>query len=116
MFGKGHQANKMAKNKIKKGPKGKPKRDTAPNMFERLSNKKRFDVMGRKTKGDVRSVNKLRSAATEKVNTLIHQPTLRNSIQIGFYFPAAPIQFQDISPSLFPLLSPPLCSAKPLYS
>jgi hypothetical protein len=59
--------NKMAKNKNKKGPKGKPKRDAAPNMFERLSNKKRFDVLGRKPKGDVRSVNKLRSAATEKV-------------------------------------------------
>jgi hypothetical protein len=63
--------NKMAKNKTKKGPKGKPKRDTAPNMFERLSNRKRFDVLGRKPKGDVRSVNKLRSAATEKVRRVL---------------------------------------------
>jgi hypothetical protein len=73
----------MAKNKNKKGPKGKPQRDTAPNMFERLSNKKRFDVLGRKPKGDVRSVNKLRSAATEKVRFHCRHPTFPNYQRTG---------------------------------
>ena len=65
--------------KKKKGvPRLKPKKHAAPNMFERLSNKKRFDVLGRKSKGDVRNVNKLRSEATEKVSVYIQLRTDQN--------------------------------------
>ncbi len=44
------------------------KKEAPPNLFERLSNKKRFDVLGRKVKGDVRNVSRLRTAATEKAS------------------------------------------------
>jgi nucleolar protein 14 len=48
--------------------KKEQKKEHAPNLFERLSNKKRFDVLGRKTKGDTRNLSRLRTAATEKVS------------------------------------------------
>lgn len=50
-------------------------------MFERLGNKKRFDILGRKTKGEVRSVNKLRSAAVDKRKStlLVEYRQLRKS-------------------------------------
>ena len=68
----------MVKKSKKKGtPRPKPKREAGPNMFERLGNKKRFDILGRKTKGEVRSVNKLRSAATEKVRN----PSMYRNLQ-----------------------------------
>ena len=38
-----------------------------PSPFERLSNKKRFSVMGRKLKGETRQLGKLRSEASERV-------------------------------------------------
>lgn len=52
-----------------KGKRIKTKSHAATNQndFERISNKKRFDVLGRKTKGEIRNIGRLRSAATEKV-------------------------------------------------
>lgn len=43
-------------------------REEAPNLFERLSSKKRFDIMGRKVKGETRHLGKLRTAASERVS------------------------------------------------
>ena len=37
------------------------------NLFERLSNKKRFNILGRKLKGETRELGKLRTAATDRV-------------------------------------------------
>ena len=37
------------------------------NLFERLSNKKRFNILGRKLKGETRDLGKLRTAATDRV-------------------------------------------------
>lgn len=45
-----------------------PAREEPPNLFERLSNKKRFDILGRKVKGETRQLGKLRSAASERVS------------------------------------------------
>ena len=51
-----------------KGFKPRGAREAEPNLFERLSNKKRFDVLGREPKGQgTRNVGQLRAAATEKV-------------------------------------------------
>lgn len=61
----------MGKGKKRKAPPGdrrEQRREEAPNMFERLSNKKRFDIMGRKLKGETRQLGKLRTAATERVS------------------------------------------------
>lgn len=46
---------------------GQASREAASNPFERLSSGKRFDVLGRKTKGGVQEKTRLRSAATELV-------------------------------------------------
>jgi len=60
----------MGKTKTKKkssrAPRHSHKLEAPPNAFERLHNKKRFDILGRKTKGDTRHVGRLRSAATQK--------------------------------------------------
>lgn len=57
---------------VKKGKKGGPRprlpRHAEPNKFERTKNKKKFEVLGRKDKTDVRNVGKLRTAATEKAS------------------------------------------------
>lgn len=42
-------------------------REAEPNPFERLANRRRFDILGRKLKGETRNVVRLRSDATEKV-------------------------------------------------
>jgi len=56
--------------KTKKGaPRPKLHRQAEPNKFERSTNKKRFEVLGRKVKGDVRHIGRLRTAAAEKVST-----------------------------------------------
>ena len=43
------------------------KKAAGPNLFERMSNKKRFDVLGKKVKGETRHTGRLRTAAVEKV-------------------------------------------------
>lgn len=43
-------------------------KEEAPNLFERLSNKKRFSILGRKVKGETRQLGKLRTAAGERVS------------------------------------------------
>lgn len=60
----------MGKGKKRKAPlAGRDAQQQEPeNLFERLSNKKRFDIMGRKVKGETKQVGKLRSAATERVS------------------------------------------------
>jgi nucleolar protein 14 len=69
----------MVKSKSKKGvPKPRPKKDSGPNLFERLSNKKRFDVLGRKQKGETRHVGQLRTAAVEKVRVFTMHAGLGN--------------------------------------
>lgn len=45
-----------------------PVREPAPNPFERLANKKRFDILGRKVKGETRNVVRLRTDAAEKAS------------------------------------------------
>lgn len=62
----------MAKGKKRKAPPAAaaPAREEPPNLFERLSNKKRFDILGRKVKGETRQLGKLRSAATDRVSGL----------------------------------------------
>ena len=60
----------MGKGKKRKAP-GAPRErqpEEAPNLFERLSNKKRFDILGRKVKGETRQLGKLRTAASERVS------------------------------------------------
>lgn len=59
----------MAKGKKRKAPMAAQdrKREEPANLFERISNKKRFNILGRKVKGDTRQVGKLRSEATERV-------------------------------------------------
>ncbi len=59
----------MAKKRQRAQKPAFEKKEALPNLFERLSNKKRFDVLGRKVKGDVRNVSRLRTAATEKVSS-----------------------------------------------
>ena len=60
----------MGKGKKRKAPMApqEHKREEPANLFERISNKKRFNILGRKVKGDVRQTGKLRSAATERVS------------------------------------------------
>ena len=61
---------------VKSGGTKKRKGDTptfekkvhGPNLFERMSNKKRFDVLGKKVKGETRHTGRLRTAAVEKVS------------------------------------------------
>ena len=65
----------MAKGKKRKAPSGarggeRGPPEPPPNLFERLSNRKRFDILGRKIKGETKQLGKLRSAATEKVRQL----------------------------------------------
>lgn len=65
----------MAKGKKRKAPSGarggeRGAPEPPPNLFERLSNRKRFDILGRKVKGETKQLGKLRSAATEKVRLL----------------------------------------------
>lgn len=52
--------------KSSRAPRHSQKAEVPPNAFERIHNKKRFDILGRKTKGDTRHVGQLRSAATQK--------------------------------------------------
>lgn len=49
------------------------KKAAGPNLFERLSNKKRFDVLGKKVKGETRHTGRLRTAAVEKVRGAMEQ-------------------------------------------
>lgn len=61
----------MGKGKKRKAPmaaRDAPKQEPE-NLFERLSNKKRFDILGRKVKGETKQLGKLRSAATERVSS-----------------------------------------------
>lgn len=63
----------MGKGKKRKAPSGRRGGERGapeppPNLFERLSNKKRFDILGRKVKGETKQLGKLRSAATERVS------------------------------------------------
>ncbi len=44
------------------------RKEEPPNLFERLSNKKRFNILGRKVKGETRQLGKLRTAAGERVS------------------------------------------------
>ncbi|KDD73522.1 Nop14-like family protein, partial [Helicosporidium sp. ATCC 50920] len=61
---------KGGKRKAFRGRRAAP--EAPENPFERLSNKKRFDILGRKVKGETRETGKLRSAAAEKrKNTLL---------------------------------------------
>lgn len=76
----------MGKGKKRPAPSGVERRGAPggadkPNLLERLSSKKRFDVLGRKVKGEVRQLGKLRSAATErrKDTLLVEYRQLRKS-------------------------------------
>ncbi|KAL4451742.1 hypothetical protein ABPG75_007404 [Micractinium tetrahymenae] len=73
----------MAKGKKRKAAPAAaaPAREEPPNLFERLSNKKRFDILGRKVKGETRQLGKLRSAASErrKSTLLVEYKQLRKS-------------------------------------
>lgn len=73
----------MGKGKKRKAPTPRDKgpREEPPNLFERLSNKKRFNILGRKLKGETRELGKLRSEATErrKDTLLVEYKQLRKS-------------------------------------
>lgn len=56
-------ANKKGLNRFFKS---KPIQERQANAFERISNKKRFDILGRKVKGETQHLGRLRTAATEK--------------------------------------------------
>lgn len=57
----------MAKKRKQPAKAAVAKKEAAPNLFERLSNQKRFNVLGRKVKGETRNTSRLRTAAAEKV-------------------------------------------------
>ena len=46
----------------------KKKEPPKTNPFEKLGSKKRFDILGRKVRGDVRNVGQLRTDAADKVS------------------------------------------------
>lgn len=70
----------MVKQKAK--PKGSRKRvegqappvDTKPNLFERLYNRKKFDILGKKTKGERKHGQSVHDAV-DKVHQLHQQTT-----------------------------------------
>jgi hypothetical protein len=55
----------MAKKKSKQPSKAAP--SVQPNKFETLYNRKKFNVLGKKTKGDQKARGQARSDGTEKV-------------------------------------------------
>lgn len=59
--------------KGKKGPrlalKQASTKDEKPNLFERMFNRKKFDVLGKKAKGQQRKLGQSRSEAVEKVRS-----------------------------------------------
>ena len=59
-----------AKGKMKKGtrPAAAQPRQEKPNLFEMMFNKKKFDVLGKKQKGEKRKSGKARSEGLEKVS------------------------------------------------
>jgi hypothetical protein len=61
-----------SKSKAKLAAKSRLKRDieksaAAKNAFEQIRTRKKFNVLGKKTKGDTKRTTQLRSAAVEKV-------------------------------------------------
>ncbi|PRW57304.1 Nucleolar 14 [Chlorella sorokiniana] len=76
-MGKGKK--RKAPSGVRGGERGAP--EPPPNLFERLSNRKRFDILGRKVKGETKQLGKLRSAATEKRKStlLVEYRQLRKS-------------------------------------
>ncbi len=56
----------------KKGPKPRAntrnKVEDKPNLFERMFNRKKFDVLGKKSKGQQRKIGQARSDAVERVS------------------------------------------------
>jgi hypothetical protein len=60
----------MAKTKVKKQSAKAP--SVQPNKFETLYNRKKFNVLGKKTKGDQKARGKARSDGTEKVQPELH--------------------------------------------
>lgn len=51
-------------------------RPDAPNPFELLHSRKKFDVMGKKQKGVAKKVSKSRNEGTQKVHTWRHNHAL----------------------------------------
>ena len=62
-------AQEMAKAKAKQPAKA-AKPSVQPNKFETLYNRKKFNVLGKKSKGDKQARGKARSDGTEKVPVL----------------------------------------------
>jgi hypothetical protein len=61
----------------KRGPKPRvnttKKVEDKPNLFERMFNRKKFDVLGKKSKGQQRKIGQARSDAVERVSLNVGQ-------------------------------------------
>ena len=57
----------MAKKRQRQQPAAAAKAPPKPNLFEQLSSRKKFDVIGRKSKSETKQITRLRSAANERV-------------------------------------------------
>ena len=75
---------KQKKIQRRRGKQGEPQ-GSMQNPFEQIRSRKKFDVLGKKTKGTLKRTTQLRSAATEKVRLgmMIPQSTSETSELAG---------------------------------